>query len=79
MLSFKPCYKWNAFNTASEIARVYLAVCFKPCYKWNTFNTDWRYGFRNGEKFCVLNLIITGIPSIPRLELACKNNEQEMF
>ena len=27
----------------------------------------------------VLNLIITGIPSIPRLELACKNNEQEMF
>ena len=39
LYSFKPCYKWNTFNTASEIARIYLAVK-------------------------VLNLVISGIPSI---------------
>ena len=36
---------------------------FKPCYKWNTFNT-----YQNGksifEKSEVLNLVISGIPSI---------------
>ena len=40
-LGFKPCYKWNTFNTLA----VYWAnsmtpyISFKPCYKWNTFNT----------------------------------------
>ena len=37
---------------------------FKPCYKWNTFNT-----FRNDMtedeiRYMVLNLVISGIPSI---------------
>ena len=38
--SFKPCYKWNAFNTMAAIPVVVgFQVCFKPCYKWNAFNT----------------------------------------
>ena len=39
--SFKPCYKWNTFNTSGQDAG-YISTeykCFKPCYKWNTFNT----------------------------------------
>ena len=38
-------------------------LCFKPCYKWNTFNTE-RVHEELGEVNEVLNLIITGIPSI---------------
>ena len=38
-LSFKPCYKWNTFNTVVEMGLRMKAVSFKPCYKWNTFNT----------------------------------------
>ena len=37
---FKPCYKWNTFNTFGY--NECMARCvysFKPCYKWNTFNT----------------------------------------
>ena len=38
--SFKPCYKWNTFNTFSQIKIPYQSQrSFKPCYKWNTFNT----------------------------------------
>ena len=37
--SFKPCYKWNTFNTLTERILTILMLCFKPCYKWNTFNT----------------------------------------
>ena len=39
--SFKPCYKWNTFNTNKQVCqqKKYF-VCFKPCYKWNTFNTN---------------------------------------
>ena len=38
-------------------------MCFKPYYNWNTFNTK---GINDAlkEKSSVLNLIITGIPSI---------------
>ena len=38
-VGFKPCYKWNTFNT--DMAEWYANEigCFKPCYKWNTFNT----------------------------------------
>ena len=38
-------------------------VCFKPCYKWNTFNT---LPIHNGCTWFirVLNLVISGIPSI---------------
>ena len=36
---------------------------FKPYYKWNTFNTlKWMED--EAEELAVLNLIITGIPSI---------------
>ena len=37
---FKPCYKWNAFNTDYiwvDNEEAYYR--FKPCYKWNAFNT----------------------------------------
>ena len=38
--SFKPCYKWNAFNTFKPQTRWWTVECFKPCYKWNAFNTE---------------------------------------
>ena len=38
-LGFKPCYKWNAFNTALHAGDKAKYKCFKPCYKWNAFNT----------------------------------------
>ena len=38
--SFKPCYKWNTFNTVKEyFDNDSDAKRFKPYYKWNTFNT----------------------------------------
>ena len=36
---------------------------FKPCYKWNTFNTG-NKTLDNGTGYLVLNLVISGIPSI---------------
>ena len=37
---FKPCYKWNTFNTFQiYLIQVSSLLSFKPCYKWNTFNT----------------------------------------
>ena len=40
VLSFKPCYKWNTFNTLMSGKELLKADAgFKPCYKWNTFNT----------------------------------------
>ena len=45
--------------------------CFKPYYNWNTFNTL----FSKTSSFCsiiVLNLIITGIPSILRANIIKK-------
>ena len=38
--SFKPCYKWNAFNTLNVANKILYVFSFKPCYKWNAFNTD---------------------------------------
>ena len=39
-MGFKPCYKWNAFNTFfCGNYRTYYPQSFKPCYKWNAFNT----------------------------------------
>ena len=39
-LGFKPCYKWNTFNTKSlGVVGGIAQEGFKPCYKWNTFNT----------------------------------------
>ena len=37
---------------------------FKPYYKWNTFNTE-KHAKQKFLNKCVLNLIISGIPSIP--------------
>ena len=64
---FKPCYKWNTFNTENDFLIYLLEIGFKPCYKWNTFNTvkDLR---KAGEMAGVLNLVINGIPSIPKVE-----------
>ena len=37
---FKPCYKWNTFNTKRRNYEItWSCGSFKPCYKWNTFNT----------------------------------------
>ena len=37
---FKPCYKWNTFNTPIVANGFDDDISgFKPCYKWNTFNT----------------------------------------
>ena len=74
--SFKPCYKWNTFNTKDlqeEIQKVLDS--FKPCYKWNTFNTSKQQSksIRLGRK--VLNLVISGIPSIRELENAIRSVE----
>ena len=41
-----------------------LGFSFKPCYKWNTFNTDIITGSTSAPG--VLNLVISGIPSIQR-------------
>ena len=40
---FKPCYKWNAFNTYLHLSeKLWKESSFKPCYKWNAFNTyEW--------------------------------------
>ena len=40
-------------------------TCFKPYYKWITFNTLDEHFDAYTEGFCVLNLIINGLPSIP--------------
>ena len=92
--SFKPCYKWNTFNTKMIVDPKDMDLLgFKPCYKWNTFNTDWtdRQGKTHRQSFkpCykwntfntrhknrslyiwyqkVLNLVISGIPSILYLD-----------
>ena len=49
-----------------------LEVGFKPYYKWNTFNTT---KLRTNRVLIeeVLNLIISGIPSIPLFYLEVKN------
>ena len=41
---FRPCYKWNAFNTHEDCRNNPGLYGFKPCYKWNAFNTQ--YNFR---------------------------------
>ena len=61
-MSFKPYYNWNTFNTKVKRKNMLKFWCFKPYYNWNTFNT----GLMSSEPrhAFVLNLIITGIPSI---------------
>ena len=41
---------------------------FKPCYKWNTFNTKATILLSTDNPSCVLNLVISGIPSIQGLD-----------
>ena len=45
-----------------------LPRSFKPCYKWNAFNTE-EVTRLNALEFEVLNLVISGMPSIPGLDL----------
>ena len=64
--SFKPYYNWNTFNTEMlewELSEKRMG--FKPYYNWNTFNTQLSIKSRVNFLCVVLNLIITGIPSIP--------------
>ena len=42
---------------------------FKPCYKWNTFNTKKENLEKVMEILKVLNLVISGIPSILKMNL----------
>ena len=68
-LSFKPCYKWNTFNTWTGFDLIlFISFSFKPCYKWNTFNTIFEYLNCGIFILNVLNLVISGIPSIRLLE-----------
>ena len=64
-LGFKPCYKWNTFNTlVEEFNSLEEFGSFKPCYKWNTFNTAGIVKYLPVNPTVVLNLVISGIPSI---------------
>ena len=60
---FKPCYKWNAFNTHEDCRNNPGLYGFKPCYKWNAFNTEEKKYWEDLVKE-VLNLVISGMPSI---------------
>ena len=64
---FKPCYKWNTFNTKNN-GKLYMCLkSFKPCYKWNTFNTLQNDGYLGEPQSQVLNLVLYGIPSIRKI------------
>ena len=70
ILRFKPCYKWITFNTLKMWWKntTFIIQSFKPCYKWITFNTtDTPECLELADN--VLNLVINGLPSIPRLEV----------
>ena len=46
-----------------NLEKIHLILFLKPYYNWNAFNTEciWSRIYRHSD---VLNLIITGIPSI---------------
>ena len=46
-----------------ERVKEIFTQCFKPCYKWNTFNTNLMKEL-SPLGYSVLNLVISGIPSI---------------
>ena len=74
--NFKPYYNWITFNTLVKyITEKFGADSFKPYYNWITFNTFIKNG---GEKkiamSSVLNLIITGLPSIPNVSYELRDN-----
>ena len=78
-LGFKPCYKWNAFNTGLEFITFWdVSSCFKPCYKWNAFNTI-IYLISNICFFRVLNLVISGMPSILIIIVSSENSFNNLF
>ena len=67
---FKPYYNWNTFNTPRGVDMTqHHSRRFKPYYNWNTFNTM-VFSAPTLVEAEVLNLIITGIPSIPRMVLS---------
>ena len=70
VLSFKPCYKWNAFNTKKyQKCNFRKNKGFKPCYKWNAFNTKMSVDKMTDVICEVLNLVINGMPSIRLTQL----------
>ena len=63
-MSFKPYYNWITFNILGRSSVESRFYRFKPYYNWITFNMkDGLLDILNGEG-AVLNLIITGLPSI---------------
>ena len=74
-MSFKPYYNWNTFNTKTDYFKKLELLGFKPYYNWNTFNTVRSYGVVLDDN-TVLNLIITGIPSIHKGVLDLSPSEQ---
>ena len=52
----------------------FILSSFKPCYKWNTFNTEKMAIELTMENVEVLNLVISGIPSI-----LCLNKKGECY
>ena len=63
--SFKLCSNWTTFNTLVGINELQMQdLCFKPCSNWTTLNAQTGISGILGLFSKVLNLIITGIPSI---------------
>ena len=78
--SFKPYYNWNAFNTYVVNRELYCGLkCFKPYYNWNTFNTAEEMKKTVDQRKEVLNLIITGIPSILSPEHEDRHPSMSLF
>ena len=66
-ICFKPCYKWNTFNTGDYVMVTRDPIqSFKPCYKRNTFNTELESLQEIKLRNQVLNFIINGLPSIQK-------------
>ena len=75
--SFKPCYKWNTFNTLEnsltrtlKIKVLNLVISGIPSILI--------IEFVNGSRKIVLNLVISGIPSIHK-SLKTKNKKRIKF
>ena len=50
-----------------NLKKIHLILFLKPCYKWNTFNIELESLQEIKLRNQVLNLIITGMPSILKL------------
>ena len=55
-----------------NLEKIHLILFLKPCYKWNTFNTI-SDSDETSSEYYVLNLVISGIPSIRNKRLKKKD------